>query len=246
MCALAAAAFAAMTVAAPVALAQETRQAQTPPVMAHAMPMGTMLSINAEGKVSARPDMAMLQLGVQTEGPTAAAALAENSRRMNALIAALRRSGVAERDIQTANISVNPQYVHEERQPPRVTGYQASNTVTAKVRNLDRVGAVIDAAVSAGGNTVNGVSFSHQNPEAQLDAARRDAIEEARRRAGIYARAVGMEVGRILSISESGGYAPPIPMPYMARAMDAAQAAPPVAPGEIDTMVNVSVVFELR
>ncbi|MET0182351.1 MAG: SIMPL domain-containing protein [Caulobacterales bacterium] len=239
------AAIAAMTAAAPMAVAQDNRQAP-PPGAAHVAPMGTMLSISAEGKSTARPDMGTINLGVQTDGATAAAALAENSRRMNALIAALRRAGVAERDIQTSNISVNPQYVYEERQPPRLTGYQASNTVTAKVRNIDRIGAVIDAAVAAGGNTVNGVSFSHQNPDAQLDAARTDAIEEARRRAGIYARAVGMSVGRIVSISEGGGYSPPIPMPMYARADVANAAAPPVAPGEIDTTINVAVVFELR
>lgn len=207
---------------------------------------GTVLSITAEGKSTARPDMAAVTLGVTTEAPTAQAAFQANAQRMSALIAALRRAGVAERDIQTANISINPQYVYEERQPPRLTGYQATNTVNAKVRNLDRLGATLDAAVNAGGNTLQGVAFSHQNPDVQMDAARRDAMEEARRRAELYARAARLSVGRIISISESGGPPPPIPMPYAVRMESDAAANTPTMPGEVDTVINLNVVYELR
>jgi len=250
MRAIAAAALAIAAAGAPIAASAQETQTRDVQIVRHG-PLGvegTVLSISAEGKSTGRPDMATVNLGVQTEGATAQAALQANSQRMNALVAALRRAGVAERDIQTANISVNPQYVYQENQPPRLNGYQASNTVTAKVRNLDRVGQTLDAAVNAGGNTINGVSFSYQNPDAQLDAARTDAIEEARRRAALYARAAGLTVGRIISISESGGFSPPIPMPMMARmSADVSPAPPPpVAPGEIDTVVNVSVIFELR
>ncbi len=206
---------------------------------------GTVLQVAAEGRVESAPDMATISLGVMTEGQTAAAAMAENARRMNALTQALRRAGVAERDIQTSNLSVNPQYVYAENQPPRVTGYQANNQVTVRVRNLDNTGRVIDAAVAAGGNTVNGISFSHADPEAQLDAARRAAAQNARRRADLYAQAFGMRVHRVIAISESGGYAPPMPMPVMAR-MELSDAATPVAPGEITTNVSVSVTYELR
>ncbi len=246
--AAAAVAIASTAMAAPAATGQEreTREVQ---IVRHG-PLGvegTVLSVSAEGKATARPDMAIVALGVTTDGQTAQAAFQANAQRMTALIQALRRAGVAERDIQTSNISINPQYVYEERQPPRLTGYQATNTVNAKVRNLDRLGPTLDAAVSAGGNTLNGVSFSHQNPDAQLDAARTDAMQEARRRAEIYARAAGLSVGRIISISESGGVAPPIPMPMYAR-MQAADAVAntPTMPGEIDTVINLGVVFELR
>ncbi len=244
----AAAALALLSSTAPAALAQTSEQHREVQIV-RTGPLGiegTMLSLSAEGKSTARPDMATVNLGVVTDGATAQAAFSANAQRMTALIAALRRAGVAERDIQTANISVNPQYVYQENQPPRLTGYQASNTVTAKVRNLDRVGATLDAAVGAGGNTLNGVSFSHQDPDAQLDAARRDAMSEARRRAELYASASGLHVGRIISISESAAYAPPVPMPvFAARAMDA-QASTPVQPGEIDTSVQLNVVFELN
>ena len=208
---------------------------------------GTLLTISAEGAVEAAPDMATVSLGVTTEGASAAAALAANAQRMNALNAALRRAGVAERDIQTSNVSVNPQYAYEEGESPRVTSYQANNTVNAKVRNLDALGRIIDGAVSAGGNTVNGVSFSHQDPDAQLDAARRDAAAAARRRADLYAQAFGLSVHRVIAINEGGGYSPPIPMPFAMEARMAADAAPtPVSPGEVRTTANVSVTYELR
>src|SRR5688572_21163386 len=197
----AAAAFAVMaTFAAPHAGAQELPAVQ-----------GTLLSVSAEGTSEARPDMATINLGVTTEGQTAQAALAENARRMTALTAALRRAGIAERDIQTSNVSVYPQQQYVEGQQPRITGYQANNTVTAKVRAIDNTGRVIDAAVGAGGNTVNGVSFTYQDPDAQLDVARRDAIAEARRRAELYANALNMRVVRIVAVQEGGGYSPPMP-----------------------------------
>jgi uncharacterized protein YggE len=237
--AAAAATMLAAIAAAPPALAQQTGHE------AHAAMMeGTLLSVSAEGRVESAPDMATISLGVLTEGHTAAAAMAENARRMNALTQALRRAGVAERDIQTSNLSVNPQYAYVENQPPRVTGYQASNQVTVRVRNLDNTGRTIDAAVAAGGNTVNGISFGHADPDTQLDAARREAAQNARERATLYAQAFGLRVERVVSISEGGGYVPPMPMPVMAR-MEA-DAATPVAPGEIATSVSVNVTFLLR
>lgn len=235
----AAAAFAVLAAAAVPPAAQAQTQGQV--VLAE----GTLLTVNADGSSEARPDMAIVNLGVTTEGQTAAAALAENARRMTALTAALRRAGIAERDIQTSNVSVYPQQVYGEGQAPRITGYQANNSVTVKVRRIDNTGRVIDAAVGAGGNTVNGVSFTHADPDAQLDVARRDAIAEARRRAELYASALGMRVNRIVSVSEGGGYAPPMPVPVERFAAQDA-AATPVSPGEIETRVSVNVMFELR
>lgn len=206
---------------------------------------GTLLSVNVEGHTEGRPDMALVNLGVVTEDRTAAAAMAENARRMSALTQALRRAGVAERDIQTSNLSVNPQYVYVENQQPRISGYQASNTVIARVRNIDSVGGVVDAAVAAGGNTVNGVSFTFQSPEDQVNVARNAAAAQARARVELYARAFGLRLHRIISISEGGGYAPPMPMQF-ARAAMAEGSATPVSPGEITTSVTLSIVYELR
>ncbi len=230
----------AATLAAPLTAAAQEAQVTVPAVQ------GTLLSVNAEGLSEGRPDMAIVNLGVTTEGRTAAAALAENAQRMQALIQALRRAGVAERDIQTSNVSVYPQQVYGEGQAPRITGYQANNSVTAKVRNIDSTGRVIDAAVAAGGNTVNGVSFTYQDPDAQLDAARRDAIAEARRRAELYANALGMRVHRIVAVTEGGGYAPIVPVAMERMAAQDGAASTPVAPGQIETRVSVGVTFELR
>ena len=219
--------------------------AQTLPPAPPEVPRSTMLQISAEGTSEARPDLATINLGVTTEGQTAQAALQENARRMTALNAALRRAGITERDIQTSNVSVYPQQQYREGQTPLITGYQANNTVNVRVRNVNNLGRVIDAVVAAGGNTVNGVSFSHQDPEAQLDIARRDAIADARRRADLYASALNMRVVGILAVTEGGGYAPPMPMPMERMAM-ANDASTPIAPGEIETRVSVGVTFELN
>lgn len=233
----------AATLAAPLPAAAQETQVTVPAVQ------GTLLSVNADGLSEGRPDMAIVNLGVTTEGRTAQAALTENAQRMQALIQALRRAGVAERDIQTSNVSVYPMQQYRENLPPLVTGYQANNTVTAKIRTIDNTGRVIDAAVAAGSNTVHGVSFGYQDPDAQLDAARRDAIAEARRRAELYADALGLRVHRIVAVNEGGGFAAPIvPVAYerLAAQDGAAAPPPPVAPGQIETRVSVGVTFELR
>ncbi len=223
---------------APAASAQEA-QVAVPAVQ------GTLLTVSAEGKVQGQPDMATINLGVTTEAQTAAAALAANAQRMTALTAALRRAGIAERDIQTSNVSVNPQQQFRDNEPPLTTGYQANNTVTAKIRNIESTGRVIDASVAAGGNNVNGVYFSYQDPDAQMDRARRAAIENARHRAELYASALNMHVVRVVAVNEGGGYSPPVPMPMMAMRAQANDATP-VSPGEVETSVNVNVTFELR
>jgi hypothetical protein len=212
----------------------------------HMMMMeGTLLSVTAEGEAAGAPDLANINLGVVAEGQSAQAAMQANAQRMTRLIQSLRRAGVAERDVQTANVSVNPQYVYGEGEAPRISGYQATNNVNVRVRNLDNLGRTMDAAVAAGGNTVNGVTFEFADPEPKLNQARTQAMQRARARADLYARAAGMSVHRIVSITE--GAAPPPPMPMMAMARMAQESAPtPVAPGEVKTTATVTVVFELR
>ncbi|MGE0045175.1 MAG: SIMPL domain-containing protein [Hyphomonadaceae bacterium] len=207
---------------------------------------GALLTVSAEARVDAAPDLATINLGVTTEGQTAQAAMQANAQRMTGLMAALRRAGVAERDVQTSNISINPQYVYGEGVPPRITGYQASNQVTVRVRDLANLGRTIDSTVAAGGNTINGVSFSIDDPEPQLNEARTRAMTRARERADLYARAANMRVHRIVSISEGYNVPPPIPMPMMMRSEAANDASSPISPGEVRTTANVTVVFELR
>ena len=204
---------------------------------------GTLLSVSARAEASRVPDVAGLSTGVVTQAADANAALRANSAQMAKVVAALRAAGIAERDIQTSGISVHPQYRHSENQPPTITGYQASNTVAVKVRQIERLGEVLDALVASGANQVNGPSFEIDQPEAVYDEARREALKLAQARAAMYAQSLGLRVRRIVSISEGGGFMPR-PMAMGMRAMDAV-AASPVSPGESTLSVNLDVVFEL-
>ncbi|MCT2400636.1 SIMPL domain-containing protein [Novosphingobium mangrovi (ex Huang et al. 2023)] len=214
----------------------------------------TLLAVNAQGTSTREPDMATFSAGVTTRGDTASAALKENARLMNQVIAALRRAGIASKDIQTRDLSINPVYSQPARKPDgsydpnerRIVAYESSNRVNVRQRKLEDYGKVIDALVSAGANEVNGPGFTLAEPEQAEDEARADAIKEARRRADLYAQAAGLHVVRILSISESGGYSPQI-MVTAAKRMyaEASPAPPPVAAGELDVQVNLNVQFEL-
>lgn len=209
---------------------------------------GTRLDVNATGEVSRVPDLAIISAGVQTLQPTATGAIEENAARMERVRAALKRAGIADRDIQTSTISLNPEYRYAENQPPRLTGYRASNNVNVKFRDLKRTGAILDALVAEGANQLNGPSLTIDKPESAYDEARVKAIAAGQARAELYARALGKRIVRILSVSESGAFVPP-PMPYAMR--DGAQAASAVAkteinPGTQELSVSVSMSFELQ
>ncbi len=205
----------------------------------------TILSLAASGEVSRKPDMATISTGVQTEAPTAAEALRLNAVRMNQVIAALKRGGIADRDIQTSGLSLNPQYVYQENLPPKLTGYQASNQVTIVVRDLTRLGSAVDAVVGAGANTVGGISFGLQNSDAAEDAARLDAVQALQAKANLYAGAMGYRVARLINLSEGGGYSPPQPMPMMAMARADKAESTPVEAGELKVRIDVNATFEL-
>lgn len=205
---------------------------------------GTRLDIVATGEVSRVPDIARINAGVVTQARTATAAISQNAERMNRVIAALERAGIAERDIQTSSISLNPEYRYVENQAPILTGYRASNDVTVRFRDIAETGAILDALVAEGANQINGPTLEIDKPDEALDEARREALEKARARAELYARATGMQVKRILSISESGAVQPPYPMPVMR--MEAAQdASTKIVPGEQSLSVTLSVSYEL-
>jgi uncharacterized protein len=205
---------------------------------------GTLLEISAEGTVNRVPDLAVIGAGVVTQAGKAGAALGANASRMSATIAALKAAGVAERDIQTQSISLQPQYRYGDNQPPVLTGYQASNRVSVKLRDLARAGAVIDALVAAGANQIDGPELMVDKPETALDEARTKALAAARARAELYARGAGLSVRRIVRIAEGEGYRPPVRP--MAMAMRAEKADTPVAAGEQQLSVNLSVTFELN
>jgi uncharacterized protein len=220
--------------------------AQTAPV---ATPMissdGTMLSVSAQAEARQVPDVATLSTGVVTQASDANAAMRANATQMDKVMAAIKAAGIADRDIRTSGINLNPQYKYVENQSPTITGYQASNTVDIKVRDLSRLGKVLDALVASGANQVNGPSFEIDQPEPVYDQARRDALEKAQARAQMYAKALGLRVRRIVSIDEGGGYRPPMPMPMMAMSRAKAESDTAVAPGETTLSANLNVVFEL-
>lgn len=241
---------------APIALALSlpgaAALAQTQSPIAAIAPSSTLLSINAEARSARKPDLAVFSAGVTSQGKTAAAALASNSADMNRVVAALKAAGIADKDIQTSGLNLNPLYAQPvvgpngqvESQEPRIIGYQVTNQVNVRQRNLAQFGKVLDTLVAAGANQINGPSFELENSDSAMDEARTAAMAKARQRAELYAKAAGLKVKRIISISEGGGYSPPMPVVYAKMAM--AEAAPtPVAPGEVGLVANVAVQFEL-
>jgi len=229
-----------MTAAAAPAMAQPQAAA------ADAMFAATTLNLSAYGETRIAPDMASIQLGVTTEAPTAVEAMRANAARMSAVVAALKKAGLESRDLQTSNLSLNPQYVYEQNQPPKLTGYQASNQLTVVVHDLARLGQVVDVVVSVGANTVGQISFGLENPRAAEDAARLAAVKALQDKAALYAGATGHRVGRLVTLSEGGGYVPSPrpPMPMMAMAREVAQSTP-VETGELKVRIDVTGLYEL-
>jgi uncharacterized protein YggE len=206
---------------------------------------GTRLDVSADGEVTRAPDIATLGAGVVTQSSSAAAAMADNAKKMATTIAALKRAGVADKDIRTSSLSLQPQYRYADNQPPAITGYQASNQLTVTFRDIQRAGPILDALVAAGVNQISGPDFALEHPDAALDEARAQAMQKARAKADVYARAAGLAIKRIVAIGESGGYAPPSPRPMM-LAMARAKEATDLQPGEEKIGVTVNVTFELQ
>jgi uncharacterized protein YggE len=207
---------------------------------------GTRLDINATGEVTRVPDVAIITAGVSSRAATATGALQDTADRMQRVLAALKRAGVADRDIQTSNVSLNPEYRYPQNQAPQLIGYAASNNVTVRFRDIRSSGRILDALVSQGANQINGPSLTIDKPEGALDEARAKAIAVGRARADLYARGLGMRVVRVVAVNESGGnYPVPPPMPMYARA-ERSDAATSIQPGEQKLQVTLSMTFELQ
>lgn len=204
------------------------------------------LTVTGAGEASATPDMALISIGVQTEGPNASAALRGNSSKMRATIDKLKELGVEERDIQTSGLSVNPRYDYDSNQGlPRLIGFTASNTVTARLRDLDKAGDILDQAVQTGANTLNNISFTFSNPQPLYDTARNSAVAKARAQAELLSNAAGVRLGPILSIQD-GYVSQPSPRPMMARMEAAFDQSVPLASGESTVTANVTIVYEIQ
>jgi uncharacterized protein YggE len=204
------------------------------------------LSLSASAEVTAAPDIADIGAGVVTQAVEADAALRATAERMNQVIAALRRAGIPERDIRTTGLTVQPQFRYEPNREPQLVGFQAANRVQVTLREPAATGRIIDALVKAGANQIDGPNFRIANPDPLLDRARAEAVRKARARAEIYAAAAGLKVRRITAIEESQAIRP-VPMPRMAMAAQMESAAPsPVAPGEVELSVSLTMAFELE
>lgn len=210
------------------------------------------IAIEGRGEVRAAPDMATINSGVTTQGATAREALDANTGAMTELIEALKEAGIEARDIQTSGFSVNPNYVYSDARddlgyslPPRINGYQVSNSVTVVVRDLEELGSILDRSVTVGANTVNGVSFSVADPAELLNEARKAAFADARAKAELYASVAGAELGDLESISERQDFNGPQPYPMYARAEVQSAADVPVEAGEMSFAITVNVSWDL-
>jgi uncharacterized protein YggE len=210
------------------------------------------ITIEGRGEVRAAPDMATINSGVTTQGATAREALDANTAAMSELIAALKEAGIEARDIQTSGFSVNPNYVYSDARddlgyslPPKINGYQVSNSVTVIVRDLEELGSILDRSVTVGANTVNGVSFSVADPSELLDEARKQAFADAREKAELYAGVANATLGELESISERQDFNSPQPYPMYARAEMASAAPVPVEAGEMSFAITVNVSWDL-
>ncbi len=228
--------FAAIVLAAPVAAQSDTKP-------------GT-ISLQGIGEVVSVPDMAIVRSGVVTNAQTARQALSANNAAMAKLFALLRDTGIEERDIQTSDFSIQPQYVYPNRRdsdgnpkPPRIVSYQVFNNVTVRVRDLELLGALIDSAVTVGANQINSISFAVSDTSQLQIEARKAAMADAIAKAELYTEAAGLSLGRIISIREHGGNGP-VFQPEMARVAMASDAVP-VAGGDLTFTGQVVVEWEL-
>ena len=205
-----------------------------------------MIQVVGEGRATAAPDMARISLGVSEQAATAGAAMDAMAAGMSAVLGTLGDQGVAQNDIQTGQLLLEPSYNYNTPDGnPQMTGFIATQILDVEVRDIPRLGEVLDAVVDGGANRVNGIMFDVSNPQAVTDEARRDAVADARQRAELYAEAAGVTLGDLVSISESTVYTPPMPM-YDARGGAEQAASVPVAPGEVSMVTNVTVTYAIQ
>ncbi len=220
------------------------------PAMASAADPGKTprIVVSGEGESALKPDIALLSLSVMREAKTARAALDANNDAMAAVIAAMKAAGIAERDLQTAGIQINPRYNYTNKadgsQEAELVAYQVTNTLSVRVRDIDKTGDILDKAVTLGVNQGGGISFTNENPSTALTEARKKAVADAIAKARTLAEAAGASVGRVREITDQTFS--PCPMPVSAKAFDAGRAAVPIENGENTYNVQVNVTFELK
>jgi len=214
-------------------------------------------TVSAEGKISAAPDIASISFGVVTEGGTDIAILQEeNTKKANEAIDFLKASGIKPEDIKTSNYSVEPRYQYSNCvgdrgpcPPPEIVGYAVRQTVSIKIRDFSKIGAILSGVVSKGANVVSGLSFEIDDPIALQNQARAQAIEKARSKAKATAKAGDFRLGKLLSVEESGGYIPfyrDVKAEALSIGVGGATPAPTIEPGSQEITVNVFLKYEIK
>ena len=202
------------------------------------------ITVTGEGVVLAAPDMATISLGVTHEAPSAREALSLVNAAVAAVLADLSAAGVDGKDMQTNGLSLNPIWDHRSNSngPAKIRGYQASNTVSVRVRDLPNLGRVLDSVVSEGANQFHGLTFGLQQPRPLQDQAREAAVKDALAKARLFANAADVTLGQIVSISENGGSRP---QPMMRMEAAVVMDSVPVAEGEVGLTMSVTMVFDI-
>jgi uncharacterized protein YggE len=210
------------------------------------------INVMGSGTISLAPDMAIVNLGVLREGKTAREALTANNTAMAEIIATMKAEGIEDKDLQTANFLIQPQYVYdqpkvgEEQKPPRIVGYTVSNDLTIRIRNLEKIGEILDASVSLGANSGGNIQFTNDDPKEAIDKARAQAMMDAKSRAETLTKAAGVSLGKLLSINESFSAPSPIPMAKTRMMADAAMAeSVPIEGGENSYNITISASWEI-
>lgn len=206
------------------------------------------VSIDGEGKISGKPDVAVINMGVQSDAKTVKASQDDNTKKMNDIIKAIKDMGVKDADVQTANYNIYPKYSYDKNTGASdIIGYTVSQSVTVKVRDLDKTGDILSKAGELGANTVGGVQFTIDNPEALKGEAREKAIDNAKKKAAELFKKLGVSPGRIVSFSEYGSGGPVYYKAYESMGMGGGGApAPSIESGNLDVVVNVSLTFEIK
>ncbi|MGO6708114.1 SIMPL domain-containing protein [Rhizobium leguminosarum] len=225
--------------------------AAAPAFAQEAKPREPVISVTGDGESSVAPDMAIVNLAVVKQAKTAREALDENNKAMNDVLAALKSGGIAERDLQTSGFSIQPQYnypqpVDGQQQQPQLIGYQTINSVTVRLRDLAKLGAVIDQSVTLGINQGGEIQFTNDKPDAAIEEARKAAVADAVKRAKTLSEAAGVKLGRILEINENVPRAMPQPVYRATMMKEASDAAVPVQGGENNYNVSVTVTFAIE
>jgi len=224
----------------------------TPQTGALAEPLVPTISVSGAGEASSAPDMAMISLGVQRQAKTAREALSQNNQAMAGVLAALKSGGIADKDLQTSNFNIQPQYQYFKRpssgrpQTPKIVGYIVANQLSVRIRDLAKLGEIIDLTITLGVNSGGNIRFLNENTEPMITRAREDAVINAIAKAKTLTSAAGVALGRILTITESFNQPRAFPMAEMAMARRSSPASVPIAAGENTYKVTVQMAWEIK